>query len=37
MDRATCRCGASLFRSLNRDTAQIRIQALSDYLKKMQK
>jgi mono/diheme cytochrome c family protein len=26
-----------LFRSLNRDTAQIRVQALSDYLKKMQK
>lgn len=26
-----------LFRSLNRDTAQIRIQALSDYLKGMQK
>lgn len=26
-----------LFRSLNRDTAQIRIQALSDYLKKIQK
>ncbi len=26
-----------LFRSLNRDTAQIRIQALADYLKKMQK
>jgi len=26
-----------LFRSLNRDTAQIRIQALADYLKAMQK
>jgi len=26
-----------LFRSLNRDTAQLRIQALSDHLKKMQK
>jgi mono/diheme cytochrome c family protein len=26
-----------LFRSLNRDTAQIRIQALADYLRKMQK
>lgn len=25
-----------LFRSLNRDTAQIRVQALSDYLKNMQ-
>jgi hypothetical protein len=27
----------SLFRSLSRDTAQIRIAALSDYLKSLQK
>lgn len=26
-----------LFRALNRDTAQLRIQALADHLKKMQK
>jgi hypothetical protein len=26
----------SLFRDLNRDTAQIRVQALSDYLKGLQ-